>query len=49
MAFSVPMLGGVLADWSGDARHAVMVMIGYALLVLPLAFKLNLRRQRTTD
>jgi CP family cyanate transporter-like MFS transporter len=45
MAFSVPMLGGVLADWSGDARHAIMVMVGYALLVFPLAFTLDLRRQ----
>ena len=34
MAFSVPMLGGLLADWTGDTRHAVMAM-AYSLLVLP--------------
>jgi CP family cyanate transporter-like MFS transporter len=46
MAFSVPMAGGVLADWTGDPRHAVMVMIAYSLLVLPLAFTLNLKRKK---
>ncbi len=44
LAFSVPMLGGVLADWTGDIRHAVLVMLGYCLLVLPIAFRLNLER-----
>ncbi|MBW4935106.1 MFS transporter [Marinobacter sp. F4206] len=46
VAFSVPMLGGVLADWTGDARHALMMMIAYALLVLPLAFTLDLERKK---
>lgn len=45
LAFSVPMLGGLLADWSGDIRHAVMVMVGYSLLVLPVALTLDLRRR----
>jgi CP family cyanate transporter-like MFS transporter len=44
LAFSVPMLGGVLADWTGDIRHAVLVMIGYSLLVLPIALRLKLTR-----
>nr|WP_284709393.1 MFS transporter [Marinobacter sediminum] len=46
VAFSVPMLGGVLADWTGDARHALLLMIGYGLLVLPLAFTLDLERKK---
>ncbi len=45
LAFTVPMLGGLLADWTGDVRHAVAVMIGYSLLVLPLAFTLDLKRR----
>ncbi len=46
LAFSVPMLGGVLADWTGDVRHAVLLMIGYSLLALPLAFTLDLKKQK---
>ena len=46
VAFCVPMLGGVVADWTGDARHALMLMITYGLLVLPLAFTLNLERKK---
>lgn len=46
VAFCVPMLGGVVADWTGDARHALMLMITYGLLVLPLAFTLNLEREK---
>lgn len=46
VAFCVPMLGGVVADWTGDARHALMLMITYGLLVLPLAFTLNLKRKK---
>ncbi|WP_040886965.1 MFS transporter [Marinobacter santoriniensis] len=46
MAFTVPMLGGLLADSTGDVRHALMVMIAYSLLVLPLAFTLDLKRQK---
>jgi len=46
VAFFVPMLGGLLADVTGDTRHAIAVMIGYSLLVLPLAFTLNLKRKK---
>lgn len=45
MAFTVPMLGGLLSDWTGDIRHAIAVMIAYGVLVSPLAIKLNLERQ----
>lgn len=45
LAFSVPMIGGLIADWSGDIRHAIMVMVVYSLLVLPIAFTLDLRRR----
>ncbi|MDX5334570.1 MAG: MFS transporter [Marinobacter sp.] len=45
LAFSVPMIGGLIADWSGDIRHAIMVMVGYSLMVLPIAFTLDLRRR----
>ncbi|MGO2134345.1 MFS transporter [Marinobacter sp.] len=45
MAFTVPMLGGLLSDWTGDIRHAIAVMIAYGILVSPLAIKLNLQRQ----
>ncbi|MBR9870299.1 MAG: MFS transporter [Gammaproteobacteria bacterium] len=44
LAFSVPMLGGVLADWTGDIRHAVWVILAYSVLVLPIAFRLKLNR-----
>lgn len=46
MAFTVPMLGGLLSDWTGDIRHAIAVMIAYGVLVSPLAIKLNLERQK---
>ncbi len=46
VAFCVPMAGGVVADWSGDIRHAVAVMIGYSVLVFPLAFTLNPNTQK---
>ncbi|XKH02260.1 MFS transporter [Marinobacter nauticus] len=46
VAFSVPMLGGLLADVTGDTRHAMAVMIGYSLLVLPLAFTLDLKQKK---
>lgn len=45
IAFAVPMLGGLLSDWTGDIRHAIAVMIAYGVLVSPLAIKLNLKRQ----
>ncbi len=46
VAFVVPMTGGLVADWTGDARHALLMMIGYGLLVLPLAFTLDLERKK---
>ncbi|SHK11230.1 MFS transporter, CP family, cyanate transporter [Marinobacter antarcticus] len=45
MAFAVPMLGGLLSDWTGDVRHAIAVIITYGILISPLAIKLNLQRQ----
>ncbi len=45
VAFAVPMLGGLLSDWTGDIKHAIAVMIAYGVLVSPLAIKLNLQRQ----
>ena len=46
LAFSVPMLGGLLADWGNDARYAIGFIIAYCVLVLPLAFSLDLKRQK---
>ncbi len=46
LAFSVPMIGGLLADWSNDARYAVGFIIAYCVLVLPLTFTLDLKRQK---
>ena len=48
MGFCVPMLGGLIADNTGDPRHAVMVMVAYAILVFPLAFTLDLKRKAST-
>lgn len=45
MAFTVPMLGGLLADWTGDITHAIAVMIAYGVIVSPLAINLDLQRQ----
>jgi len=45
LAFVIPMLGGVLADMTGDARHALMIIIGYSLLVFPLTLTINLEKQ----
>lgn len=42
VAFSVPTLGGLLADATGNVQHALWVMIGYGVAVLPLAFSLDL-------
>ncbi|MDX1755985.1 MAG: MFS transporter [Marinobacter sp.] len=44
LAFGIPMLGGVLADVTGDVRHALAVMLAYGVLVLPLILTLDLRR-----
>jgi CP family cyanate transporter-like MFS transporter len=46
LAFSVPMIGGLLADWGNDARYAVVFIIAYCILALPLTFTLNLKRQK---
>lgn len=46
LAFSIPMVGGLLADWAGDARYAIIFIIAYCLLTLPLTFTLNLKRQK---
>ncbi|QSP95629.1 MFS transporter [Marinobacter salinisoli] len=46
VAFAVPMAGGLVADATGDARHAVMVILGYGLLILPLTLVLNLQTRR---
>lgn len=46
VAFVVPMTGGLVADWTGDARHALLMMIAYGILVLPLAFTLDLERKK---
>lgn len=47
MAFSVPMLGGLIADSTGDVRHAMFTMVAYGILVLPIAWKLDLSRKAT--
>lgn len=46
LAFAVPMLGGLVADWSGNINHAILVIAGYGVLVLPLALSLNLEKQK---
>ncbi|WP_092012373.1 MFS transporter [Marinobacter daqiaonensis] len=46
VAFTIPMAGGLLADLTGDVRHGIAVMIGYSVLVLPLAFTLDLKTQK---
>ena len=46
LSFAVPMLGGVVADATGDTRHALAVMLGYGLLVLPIACTLDLHERR---
>ena len=46
LAFAVPMIGGLLADWGNDARYAVGFIIAYCILVFPLTFSLDLRRQK---
>ncbi|MDX1634162.1 MAG: MFS transporter [Marinobacter sp.] len=44
LSFALPMLGGLLADLAGDIRLALAVLLGYGLLVLPVAMSLDLRR-----
>lgn len=47
LSFVLPMLGGLVADSTGNPNHAVIVLIAYAVLVLPLAFTLDLRVRPT--
>ena len=47
IAFGVPTLGGLIADATGDVRHAIFTMVAYAVAVLPLALTLDLRRARS--
>jgi CP family cyanate transporter-like MFS transporter len=46
LAFAVPMIGGLLADWGNDARFAVTFILAYCILVFPLTFTMNLKRQK---
>lgn len=46
LAFSVPMVGGLLADWGDDARYAIGFIVAYCALVFPLTFTLDLKRQK---
>jgi CP family cyanate transporter-like MFS transporter len=39
------MLGGVIADATGDTRFALVTIWIFGVLVLPVAWSLNLRRQ----
>lgn len=45
LSFAVPMLGGVIADATGDTRFALVTIWIFGVLVLPVAWSLNLRRQ----
>lgn len=47
LAFVIPMLGGLIADRTGNPSHALVTLIIYALLVLPLALTLDLRKRPT--
>lgn len=49
LAFAIPMIGGALADVTGDSRHAVMVIIGYSLMVFPLTLRIRLKKPATAD
>ncbi|GGY60647.1 MFS transporter [Marinobacter zhanjiangensis] len=46
LAFTIPMLGGVVSDMTGDVRHSILVMIAYSVLVLPLIRTLDLKPAR---
>lgn len=46
LAFSVPMIGGLLADWGNDARYAVTFIIAYCALAYPLTYTINLKRHK---
>jgi CP family cyanate transporter-like MFS transporter len=46
IAFLVPMIGGAVADMTGDIRHSILVMIVYSILVLPVIRTLDLTPAR---
>ncbi len=46
IAFVVPMIGGAVADMTGDVRHSILVMIVYSVLVLPVIRTLDLTPAR---
>lgn len=41
------MIGGLLTDWGNDDRYAVIFIIASCVLVLPLTYTLNLKRQKS--
>jgi CP family cyanate transporter-like MFS transporter len=45
LSFTIPMVGGVIADATGQAWHAIAVMIAYGTLTLPIALTLKLPTQ----
>lgn len=44
LSFGVPMLGGLIADMTGNANHALVTMLLYGLLITPIAWTLRLPR-----
>lgn len=40
------MIGGAVADMTGDVRHSILVMIVYSVLVLPVIRTLDLTPAR---
>ena len=45
LSFMVPMVGGLVADATGDTRLALTTILAFGVLVLPVAWSLDLRRQ----
>lgn len=45
LAFVIPLAGGLIADATGDVRHALWLILIYGVLVLPMAARLPLGRQ----
>ncbi|WP_235937711.1 CynX/NimT family MFS transporter [Marinobacter caseinilyticus] len=48
LSFGIPMVGGLVADAAGDTRYALATMLLYGVLVLPIAWTLNIRRPPDT-
>ncbi|MCH8497742.1 MAG: MFS transporter [Marinobacter sp.] len=42
LSFIVPLLGGLVADWTGYTVHALWVILLYGLITLPVAWTLSL-------